>query len=288
MSLLTGIPASGQASELDVLWKAARDGHYRTPGSIELQQATELFKRELLADTSAQLQQAWQTLGWQRSALQIAGNTCQLLHESAERREGRGFYLFCPQANSRSALQAPHAFKDLHTGRIALAMANAARFRVVAWNTVPRYSEDPQGRRHTADLAHLPESYFTALTRALATDSTIDHVIQLHGFSRQKRKGNGKDAYIILSNGTRRPDRTVHDLATRLRETLDVDTRVFPHDIRELGALTNRQGKVLREAGHNGFIHIELSAEIREQLRNDGNICHAFADNLPGVQSDTP
>lgn len=287
MSLLTGVTATGQSRELNALWKAARDGDYRTPGSIELQQATMLFKRELLADPSAQLQQAWLALGWQRTAIQLDGNTCQVLHESAEQREGRGFYLFCPQANSRSALQAPHAFKDLHTGRIALAMANAARFRVVAWNTVPRYSEDPLGR-HSADLAHLQESYFTALTRALTTDSTIDHVIQLHGFSRQKRQGDGKEAHIIISNGTRHPGQTVLDLATRLRDALDVDTRVFPYDIHELGATTNRQGKLLREAGSDGFIHIELSTEIRKQLRNDGSTCRAFADSLPDARSDMP
>ena len=219
--------------------------------------------------------------------MRLDGTTCHVVHETVERREGRGFYLFCPQADNHSALQAPHAFKDLHTGRIALALAHTARFRVVAWNTVPRYSEDAQGR-HSADLAHLRESYFTALTRALAADSTVDHVIQLHGFSRQKRKGNGKDAHIIVSNGTRRPDRTVFDLANRLRTALDVDTRVFPHDIRELGALTNRQGKILREAGRNSFIHIELSTETRKRLRNDNDSYRAFANSLPDARSITP
>ena len=286
MSLLTGGTAAGQNRELGALWKAARDGHYRTPGSIELQQATELFRQELAVTApSPRLQQAWQALGWQRTTLQLGGNSCQVLHEAAGRREGRGFYLFCPQAGSRAALQAPHAFKDLHTGRIALAMA--ARFRVVAWNTVPRYHDDENGR-HSADLSHLEESYFTALTRALTTDSTLEHVIQLHGFSRRKRKGDGKQAFIILSNGTRHPDRTVLDLAARLRDALAVDTRVFPYDIRELGALTNRQGQLLRESGNNGFLHIELSTELRKQLRNDGSTCRAFADSLPGAGRDTP
>ncbi|MFQ5643815.1 MAG: hypothetical protein ACE5FQ_08960 [Thiogranum sp.] len=287
MSLLTGVSAAGQTRELDTLWKAARAGDYRTPGRVELQRASELFRRELAADPSPQLQQDWQALGWQRSSVLLAGIPCHAVHESPERREGRGFYLFCPQADSRSALQAPHAFKDLHTGRIALALAHRARFRAVAWNTVPRYSEDAQGR-HSADLAHLQESYFTALTRALATDSTVEHVIQLHGFSRQKRKGNGRDAHIIVSNGTRRPDRAVLDLATRLRAALGVDTRVFPHDIRELGALTNRQGKLLRAAGRQAFIHIELSTETRKRLRNDAERRRAFADSLPGARSKTP
>jgi len=287
MSLLAANPLAAQNHELKTLWKAARDGHYRTPGSIELQQATALFKRELMGDPSPQLQQAWQTLGWQRTGIQLADQACQVLYESAGRREGRGFYLFCPRANSRTALQAPHAFKDLHTGYIALSMANTARFRVVAWNTVPRYSEDENGR-HDADLAHLKESYFTALTRALATDDSIEQVIQIHGFSRQKRNGDGRDAAIILSNGTRQPDQALLDLATRLRKTLDVDTRVFPYDIRELGALTNRQGKLLRETGHTGFIHIELSSEIREQLRNDEPTCRIFLDDLPGTGGTAP
>ncbi|HED51923.1 MAG TPA: hypothetical protein ENI83_00050 [Gammaproteobacteria bacterium] len=287
MSILAANPAAAENHELKMLWKAARDGHYLTPGSIELQQATALFKRELLGDASPQLQQAWQALGWQRTGIQLAGHTCQVLHESAGRREGRGFYLFCTQVNSRTALQAPHSFKDLQTGYIALAMANSARFRVVAWNTVPRYSEDEKGR-HDADLAHLTESYFTALTRALATDDSIEHVIQLHGFSRQKRNGDGKNAAIILSNGTRQPDPSLLSLASRLRETLDVNTRVFPYDIRELGALTNRQGRLLREAGHTGFIHIELSSEMRKQLRNDKQTCRIFLDSLPGTGGTAP
>ncbi len=287
MLLLAANPVVAQNHALKTLWKAARDGHYRTPGSIELQQATALFRRELVGDPSSQLQQAWQTLGWQRTSIQLADHSCQVLYESAARREGRGFYLFCPQANSRTALQAPHAFKDLHTGYIALAMANTARFRVVAWNTVPRYSEDKKGR-HDADMAHLTESYFTALTRALATDNSIEHVIQIHGFSRQKRDGDGRNATIILSNGTRQPDPSLLDLAARLHKTLNVDTRVFPYDIRELGALTNRQGKLLRETGHTGFIHIELSSEIRKQLRNDKQTCRIFLDDLPGTGGTAP
>lgn len=287
MSLLTGVSVAGENRELAALWKTARDGRYHTPGSIELQQATELFRQELTAKPSPQLQKNWQALGWQRTTLQLADTTCRVLYESAERREGRGFYLFCPQAASHSALQVPHAFKDLHSGRIALAMANRARFRVVAWNTVPRYSDDEQGR-HSADLAHLQESYFTALTRALATDNTIEQVIQLHGFSRQKRKGNGQQAHIIVSNGTRQPNQALFDLATRLHKVLDIDTRVFPYDIRELGALSNRQGHLLREADNPGFIHIELSAEIRRQLRNDARTCRAFADSLPDTRRDTP
>lgn len=283
MSLLTGSSVAGQASKLETLWKAARSGHYRTPGSIELQQATELFRQELADNPSSSLQQAWLSLGWQRTAIQLNGSICQVLHESVQRREGRGFYLFCPQIKRTSALQIPHAFKDLHTGRIALAMANAARFRVVAWNTVPRYREDEQGR-HSADLAHLQESYFNALTRALATDTAIDQVIQLHGFSRGKRKGNGQDAHIILSNGTHKPDQVVLDLATQLHEVLQVDTRVFPYNIRELGALTNRQGNILREADQHNFIHIELSAELRKRLRNDSRARQAFADSLPGIR----
>ena len=90
MSLLTGSAAAGQARDLETRWKAARDGQYLTPGSIELQQATELFRRELASDPSPQLEAAWQALGWQRTTLQLNGTTCHLLHESAERREGRG------------------------------------------------------------------------------------------------------------------------------------------------------------------------------------------------------
>ena len=278
---------SARAAPLDRLWKAARDGHYQAPAAAELRRATALFTRELAGDPTPELAAAWRSLGWQRRALVLAGVDCRVLYEAAGRREGRGFYLFCPGAAGRAALQAPHAFKDLHTGRIALALARQARFRVVAWNTVPRFSTDARGR-HDADLAHLPESYFTALTRALAAHADIGPLIQLHGFARAARKGSGRQAHIILSNGTRRPGPRVLELAARLRRALGVDTRVYPLDIRELGALTNREAQVLRAAGRDDFVHIELSAELRKRLRDDAAARTRFADALPGRCGEQP
>ncbi len=275
------VTSGSRAATLDALWKAARDGRYRAPPTAELERATALFTRELAGDPAPDLLAAWRSLGWRRRSLVLDGVDCRVLYEAAARREGRGFYLFCPDASGRAALQAPHAFKDLHTGRIALALARQARFRVVAWNTVPRFSEDAHGR-HDADLAHLPESYFTALTRALAAHADTGPLIQLHGFARAARKGSGRRAHIILSNGTRRPGPRVLQLAARLRHALGVDTRVYPLDIRELGALTNREAQVLRAAGRRDFVHIELSAELRQRLRDDAAARTRFADALPG------
>jgi len=270
-----------RATSLETLWKAARDGRYRAPSAAELRQATALFRRELAGDPAPGLRRDWRALGWERHTLKLGNQNCRVLYEAAGRREGRGFYLFCPRAAGCAVLQAPHSFKDLHTGRIALALAGKGRFRATAWNTVPRYSEDAQGRRD-ADLAHLPESYFTALARAVAEHADSGPLIQLHGFSRAARRDDGRDAHIILSNGTRRPGTRILELAGRLRQAFGLDTRVYPLDIQELGALTNRQGQVMRAAGRDDFVHIELSLELRRRLREDAAARARFARALPG------
>ncbi len=46
---------------------------------------------------------------------------------------------------------------------------------------------------------------------------------------------------------------------------------LFPTTVDELGGTTNVQDKILRAAGHDGFVHLELSRPLRRRLRDDGS-----------------
>jgi hypothetical protein len=94
-------------------------------------------------------------------------------------------------------------------------------------------------------------------------------VLQIHGFSKENRTSvEGALADIVISDGTRAPDRRVKTLASCVGEQLSLSPAVYPRDIAELGGTTNAQSRLLRALGHRGFLHLELSLEARERLQS--------------------
>ncbi len=255
------------AAELDRLWRQARQqAPYVQPSAAELRTAQRLFTRQMQEPDARGLARAWTDLRMRRVGLHLGGRACQLVMEAPDARRGRGLYLFCPHAPRAIALQLPHGFKDEHTGRIGLQLASSGEFALVAWNTVPR-SYRRQGQTVDADLAHLPESYFTALTRAVAASGGLRLVVQLHGFSQAKRRSAaGRTADFILSSARREAGPSALALAACLRQQGEGRVRIYPREVRELGALSNRQAAVLRETVGTAFLHVEMSAEIRKRL----------------------
>jgi len=280
--LLPACSGDAGGSELGRLWREARrPAPYIQPPAAQLQAAQRLFRQELLDPAAPGLAGEWASLGMRRIGLHIGKNTCRLIMESAGDRHGRGLYLFCPQAPRAVALQLPHGFKDAHTGRIGLKLAASGEFALVAWNTVPRNYRD-QGQYVDADLAHLPESWFTALTRAIAASGRLRQVVQPHGFSQAKRKSAaGRAADFILSAARREASLAVEDLAACLRKQGEKRVRVYPREVRELGALSNREAALLRETGTTGFIHIEMSGAVRKRLAHESTARHRLLACLP-------
>ena len=81
------------------------------------------------------------------------------------------------------------------------------------------------------------------------------------------------EASIIVSNGTSSPDEGLLDLADCLSVAFDpLPVRVFPLETGELGALSNAQGLALRDAGFDGFVHLELAADLRHSLTRDAEL----------------
>ena len=107
-------------------------------------------------------------------------------------------------------------------------------------------------------------------------------IVQLHGFERTRRASSAAQLVdIIVSDGTRAPGRRIFDLADCLSRSLaPKQVAVYPNDVAELGALTNRQGQALRSEGFDGFVHLEMSAQLRASLVQDPKLRNALASCL--------
>lgn len=245
------------------LAEASRGGRYETPASDETGRAEHLFQSLLNGTAPAALAPELAALALD---LQSPDDGATLvLREAAGALRGRGFYVLRP-ALLGPVLQVPHAFKDRLTREIGLQLFAEGRFSAAAWNTVPRWSEEG-GRRLDADLAHLPDSYFTAFTRALSKQARRTPILQIHGFDGGKRKNApAAELDLILSNGSGKSDHRLHRMARCFERTLAVKAAVFPDEVRELGATTNVQARVLREGQRFDFVHLEMNAALRQRL----------------------
>lgn len=219
--------------------------------------------------------------------------------EPADDRRGRGAYLFRlgelegPDAASRveHVLQAPHSYFDEHSGEIALGMfvepgAAVAPARALLLNTVHRHLQFDGERRkreepgdNPADAAHRPDHPLARATARLLTEQRIA-LIQLHGFERNAEE---EEADVIVSAG----QKTVRPASSGVVERLEADVAGFSIShfgepgAERLGGTSNVQAKAAREA-HRCFVHVEMSARLRERLREDGELRRSFAAGLLG------
>ena len=273
--LVSGAPA--RAESLADLWAAARGKeNFQQPDRAELRAAEDLFRRTLDGKEGTEaLRQAWRELHWDYLPVRDGGADLVVVRELPEHRTGRGFYAFRRGHVPAIALEAPHGTDDLHTGRIALALFGQGETAAGAWNTVPRAG---------GDLAHLPDSYFQAFTRAFAAAHPHGLIVQLHGFEAAKRtSAAGMQADAIASNGTRQPPGWLLAVGQGLRASCTDTVKVYPIDIRELGGTTNAQAQLLQGLGHDGFLHVEMSLAFRQRLREEPKLREDFLKCITGV-----
>ena len=173
-------------------------------------------------------------------------------------------------------LQAPHGFFDLGTETIALEilLSEPDWPRALFVNTVHRYLGHDGVRRKQQDSPADP-CHSNGHLLAVATGAALDaqphaEIIQLHGFGDHDDNFTGPQPAAIVSAGL--PDAPTPRsrlLAARLRDALGVEVALFPVDTDRLGATTNVQGRVIHARGGAEFLHIEMSASLRQWLRND-------------------
>ncbi|GAA4642211.1 hypothetical protein GCM10023115_04360 [Pontixanthobacter gangjinensis] len=189
---------------------------------------------------------------------------------------GRGGYLLRRRPPIGLALTAPHRASDRHTGTLAIALFGEGEAAAVAWNSAPRRpTKDCKGG---GDPARHETHYLTAFSSAFAKKYPQGRVVQLHGFDRMRRETTvARNADIIVSDGSDEPSSQLLDLADCLSINLrPLRVAVYPMESKELGALQNKQGQVLRAEGFKGFAHIEIAAETRQSLIDDGDLRAAF------------
>ncbi len=253
----------------------ARTGqHYQPATAEELARCEELFAHTLRHPESSNLADDWQQLGFWLSPLVVHDRPHMwLLNESPQHKRGWGCYVICPERLPGMVLQAPHSFSDRYTGNVALRMFADGTFAAAAWNTVPRKN---------VDVAHTTDHPFAAFTRALIRVYPAAYVVQVHGFSQDKRRTTtGTNADLIVSNGTYAPSLSIRRFAVMLQSDFPFgQIQLFPTEVQELGATSNIQGNILRHAGSNRFMHLEMSQDLRLRMVNDPQARRSLLKNL--------
>jgi hypothetical protein len=186
--------------------------------------------------------------------------------------QGRGLFVIRPQSDSALMLQAPHRWKDLHTGSITTSWFSNHEVAAACWNTAHRWV-DLQGIRWQQDHCDRRESLFNAFARAFVRARTgKTRVLQLHGYDTLKHHHAGHELHeMILSNGTRQPGKNATSLFSTLKESFPLQhPALYPRDTKSLGALQNAQGHALRPFG-DVFLHLELGLDFRLSLKKKGS-----------------
>ena len=268
---------SSEAPSLEELRRTARVEVYVPPSDEEVLHAAQSFEELLRRGSTQRALDGLARLGLERFIVNVNEELVTVIREAPGDRRGWGVYAFRVAAVSNILLQAPHSFADLHSGSLVERVFVEQNVRAAAWNTASRRAEVlTEGNEKTcqegdcADLAHVDNSLFQAFTLAFAKTYPGGRVIQLHGFSTSARKTpEGRRSEVVVSNGQRRPQPWLWSIDQCLEDRLCDVTSVFPEEVRELGALTNRQGRLLRERKHDGFLHVELALPLRKQLKGD-------------------
>jgi hypothetical protein len=204
-----------------------------------------------------------------------------VLREPPQSCQGQGLYLIRREPIAGLMLQIPHGYHDLHTDDIAAQLLQAP-WHVIAFNTVPRHGKR-NGQRFDADLAHREDNFLAPLTRVFAELYPSGRLVQLHGFSAKRRTtAAGRTAAAIVSSATAWPSPDAMAVADCMQSLLQEPVRLYPRDVSELGATRNVQGRLLRERGHNGFVHVELARPVRERLRQQAGLRTGLGACLTG------
>jgi hypothetical protein len=195
-----------------------------------------------------------------------------LLSETPDMRRGAGAIALRIGRAAPVLVQAPHTFFDMGTLPVALDAFDGGRCRALLINTVHRYASgrgeaggtdgDEDANDAVSDVAHAPASFFLAGHRALLAAEAGAWTVQLHGFADDRAPGVD---VILSASVTTAP---LGPVAARARAVLGDSVRLYPDEIRVLGALKNVEASASRAAGAP-FLHVEMSRALRDRLGSD-------------------
>jgi hypothetical protein len=243
---------------------------------------------------------------WQRDAVdagftvevwRVGGETYWALVEAPGKSRGAGAYIVrvggAPDTSPTILLEAPHNFYDVGTGRLAAELMftkrTGARPRALFTNTIHRYQlvpGDKRKRKHNpADVAHQPDHAFTIATLSFARAAGSVRVIQLHGFGEREQERDdagdtGSIAMVVSAGDAAGSSKISAAIADALVRVIGSDVKRFPEQTKELGATTNAQGKLLRAQPTASFVHVEMSAALRNRLAKEAPLREQLAAAL--------
>ncbi|MBQ4833089.1 hypothetical protein J8L70_07540 [Pseudoalteromonas sp. MMG010] len=175
--------------------------------------------------------------------------------------------------NKQCVSFAPHRFFDKLTYKIASSLFNS-QCNVLIANTLHRKKTDNNNLK--IDLASYQNSAANAFL--MAYSKTVEHffIYQIHGFDANKRKTHAaKNADVILSQGIKAPSRTLQAVANCLNSDLNLNSLLYPNQVKELGATKNILNIVAPT--NSTFFHIELSYSLRKRLTSEPNFMSKFS-----------
>jgi len=274
--LIGATPACNVDAWEKELWPRPSEVRFRPTTLSERQVFSELIPALLkaAAETTTPpdpLAKVAATVGFQLDVRRLQGEVFWVLREQPAHRRGAGAYVFRTGQATDDVVQAPHAYFDLGTGQLGLALFTCApeghRPRAFATNTAHRYGSRKGERRtdadHPADVAHNPDHLFQVVTDGFARALPRLRVFQVHGFSQREDEA---PLAAVVSAGTRAPTPTARTIAIRLAPVIGEGVRLYPEQTELLGGTTNAQARLLRAWPQSQFIHLELSADARRAL----------------------
>lgn len=196
---------------------------------------------------------------------------------------GWGMLAVNPLAVDSLFLQVPHRFHDSFTADISAHWWQSGRFKLAMLNNVHRHTGRELDKPVNSDWSTSANNPMLAATRAFVSSFKQPLVLQLHGYSKDKRRTKAaQNADVILSHGANLPTAYLSKLIKAgacIDEQTKMKTLVFPHDVTELGATKNIIGKELRFLGYyQHFVHIELSKTLRQQMQADSALSLQILD----------
>lgn len=265
------LPSLSHADDIyKLLMDASRGGEYTIPSGEDLQNAEKLFEHLFKGILDDETKRLSAMIGFIISELDHSGEKLIILKEKDDKKRGRGFFIFRLDDYREFAIQIPHAFADIHTREIGLRLFLDARANAVVFNTVAREYTSDKDQKKEADMAHIKESYFIAFARAFARTHQSGYMVQLHGFSKQKRiTHSARQSDMIISSGKSTVSHITMEIYRCLKDSTNLKVSLYPYDVKELGGKTNSTGIILNRMGYNGFVHIEMSMVLRNLLMNN-------------------
>ncbi len=239
-----------------VMSKSAEQLSFKAADEREFKQLKQGFTQAFSANTASLLTPFYITKPC---------NNCQRYDSRADFGWGR---LVVYSSKAKLLVQVPHRFYDRGTWQIAKQWRSHETLAALMVNTVHRYGEG----RHSRDFSTAPNNAFLAAAEAFIATRPEGIVVQLHGFSRHKRKtAAGAVANVVLSYGRKAVRKELQKLtrmANCINKTFKVNVLVYPIEVEELGGTQNIIAKAFVAQGFKDrFIHIELDADFRAFLK---------------------